>query len=133
MSQLQGGTEESIDLNMPGRLSMGKRVTECLRTSIIGYDVDLVTGIANPNESGREKLLLHFFAFNPRESHTLAEWQRVASLAERYSQVICGTRGLVAPLQTALKKCEFATSGSVKVNSEVAFCVEMWRVYSILL
>ena len=63
----------------------------------------------------------------------MSEWQCVASLAERYSQAICGTRGLVAPLQTALKKCEFASSGSVKVNSEVAFCVEMWRVYSILL
>jgi hypothetical protein len=49
---------------MPGGVSMGKRVTECLRTSIIGYDVDLVTGLANPNESGREKLLLHFFAFD---------------------------------------------------------------------
>ena len=133
ISEAQGGTEGTIDLTMPGGVSLGKRVTACLRMAIIGFDVNLVSELANPNESGREKLLLHFFAFNPAESHTLAEWQCVASLAERYSQVICGTRGLVAPLQTALKKCEFAASGSVRVNSEVAFCVEMWRVYSILL
>jgi len=80
MHELQGGTEKSIDLTMPGGVSLGKRVTECLRTSIIGFDVDLVTQLANPNETEREKLLLHFFAFNPGESHTLSEWQCVASL-----------------------------------------------------
>ena len=74
ISELQGGAEETIDLTMPGGVSLGKRVTECLCTAIIGFDVDLVTELANPNETGREKLLLHFFAFNPAESHTLPEW-----------------------------------------------------------
>ena len=66
---------------------------------LLGWDVDLMTELANPNDGGREKLLFYFLTFDTEVSHSLVEWQRIASLAECYSIVVSGMQNMVAPLE----------------------------------
>jgi len=133
--------EEVIDSTFPGGVDVQKRRPPGPDQEILGWDVDLRTGLVNPNVKGRKKLLLYFFTFNTDISHSIQEWEQLASLAERYSHGICGMRGMVAPLHAAVAECHArgarATSSSrspwCKAHHEQKSCIEMWRVVSTMM
>ena len=73
--------EEVIDSTFPGGVDAQKRRAPGPAQEILGWDVDLRTGLVNPNVKGREKLLLYFFTFNTDTSHSIQDWEQLASLA----------------------------------------------------
>jgi hypothetical protein len=133
--------EEVIDSTFPGGVDTQKRRTPGPAQEILGWDVDLQTGLVNPNVKGREKLLLYFFTFNTSVSHSIQEWEQLASLAERYSHGICGMRGMVAPLHAAVAECHARGTRSTGSSSsqwcqarpEQMACIEMWRVVATMM
>ena len=133
--------EEVIDSTFPGGVDLQKRRPPGPAQEILGWDVDLRTGLVNPNVKGREKLLLYFFTFNTDISHSIQEWEQLASLAERYSHGICGMRGMVAPLHAAVAECHargaratsLSRSSWCKAHHEQKSCIEMWRVVATMM
>jgi hypothetical protein len=127
---------DTINGTFPGADSDEKRCTPGPAQEILGWDADLRSATVNPNIKGREKLLLYFFTFNTNRPHSIKEWERLASLAERYSTGVCGMRGMVAPLHNAVAECHARAARSscahrsawCNVRAEQRGCIEMWRV-----
>jgi len=93
---------DTINDTFPGADSEEKRRIPGPVQEVLGWDADLRSATVNPNIKGREKLLLYFFTFNTNRPHSIKEWKRLASLAERYSTGVCGMRDMVAPLQNTV-------------------------------
>ena len=104
---------------------------------VLGWDVDFNYELVKPHEVMYEKLLFFFFTFDTSCRQPLVAWQRLASLAERYSNVIDDIRSLVQPLHKGTNECKEKTNQGAfsvaKVRSSVRFCIEIWRVVAIML
>lgn len=122
-----------INGTFPKGVSLGKQCTPALRQFVLGWDVDLVTELVNPTVAGCEKLLLYFFLFDTSLSHTLVEWQRLASIAEHWSTGVVGMRWTVSALNKGKCECEASKKGRIRVRPDAKFSVEMWRVVAIIL
>ena len=106
-------------------------------TVVLSWLVDYNSELVKPNEAGCEKLLFLFLTFNTSCRQPLVAWQRLASLAERYSNAISGMPPLVQLLHKGTNECKQKTNQGAfsvaKVRSSVRFCIEIWRVVAIML
>ena len=78
---------------------------------------------------------MRFFQINEHAQVDIKTWEIISSLAEHYSKGIRGARCLVNPLQKMLATCE-ATGNPFfrkKALPAAKFCIEMWRVLSVIL
>ena len=117
----------------PGGLSVPKICRPATAHPVLGWDCDLCTEMIRPNKGGCEKLLHTFMCFSTAVDHPLSEWQKVASLAERYSLAICGMRWAVSALNQGKVECEASHRGWFKVRPEAKFAIEVWRWISVIL
>lgn len=100
----------------------------------IGYLINYQVGTVAPSAKGLNKLLVVFFALDISSG---AKWpiklcQKVASLADRYSQVILGMRGFVYVFHSLSSRGETmsnkeAAFASRQPQSEHRFAVILWR------
>ena len=66
----------------------------------------LISGLQqlSPTSKGMRNFCYISSPFTNRP-HSIKEWERLASLTERYSTGVCGMRGMVAPLHNAVAEC----------------------------
>ena len=116
-------------------LNSAKSIAPSHQGEVIGWYVDLRRALIRPNDRGIEKLVFSFFSFDSRSALPLRLYQVLASLAERYSKALRGMRALVAPLHhmTSLAGGSPSPFWKRKPTSSARFCIDMWRVVSLLL
>jgi hypothetical protein len=118
----------------PASVEPSKIVPPCKAANIIGWYVNLTTGLVRPNDKGINKLLFVFFFIDETQPQPLKAFQLMSSLAERYSLAIKGMRSLIDPITNMTRKWDARHPFSKrKADSSARFAIEMWRVVSILL
>ena len=100
----------TINGTFPNGVSQSKCVNPTTRAVVLGWDVDFDSELVKPNEAGCEKLLFFFLTFDTSCRQSLVAWQRLASLAERYSNAISGMQSLVQPLHKVTNECKEKSS-----------------------
>jgi hypothetical protein len=111
----------------PSAINILKSVLPSQVTDCIGWTVDLINEIIYPNEKGRRKLVAVFFGFDINGLIGQHTFERMASLASRYSEALVGTRPFVTALYAA------ATRGSSRhASSETRACIVVWRAISLM-
>ena len=108
------------------------RPSSCM--DVIGYEVNLLTETIKPNQKSIRKLMFIFLSFDFHSALPIHLCQAMASLAERYSHVLLGTRPFVQPLHSLCRQKETNTLHiSRHANSEQRFCMEIWAAIAVLL
>ncbi len=98
------------------------RIGDC-----IGWTIDLIRSIIYPNEKGRKKLVSAFFGVDLEKLISVKCFQRLGSLASRYSKVLVGLR----PFVHAFFTC--ASDGKAHhASSDIRLCVAIWRAVALL-
>ena len=100
----------TINGTFPNGVSHSKCVHPTTCAVRLGWDVDFNSELVKPNEAGCEKLLFFFLTFDTSCRQPLVAWQRLASLAERYSNAISGMQSLVQPLHKVTNECKEKSS-----------------------
>jgi hypothetical protein len=115
-------------------IELEKSVPPTKAANIIGWFVNLSTGLIRPNDKGINKLLFVFLFVDERMPQPLKVFQLMSSLAERYSQGIRGMRAFVDPITNMTRKW-FSRNSFTKIqaDSNARFAIEMWRVVALLL
>jgi hypothetical protein len=85
-------------------INLDKSVNPCSKCDCIGWSIDLILGLLHPNDKGIKKLVAAFFGIDLQAAISQKNWQRLASLAERYSAGISGARAFVRPLHVAASR-----------------------------
>ena len=120
----------------PGAINRLKMVEPTLRCDLLGWDTNLATELAGPNQKGCDKLLHCFCRIDVAQELSKDVWQVLASIAERYSAGLLAMRSFVSPLhhmvqlygnKSANKKARIRTSSAARQ------CVEVWRAVAIML
>ena len=106
----------------------------CKPCNIIGWYVNLITGLIRPNDKGINKLLFVFFFIDELQPQPLKAFQLMRSLVERYSIAIKGMRSLIDPITNMTRKWDSRQPFTKrKADSNARFAIEMWRIVAILL
>ena len=100
----------TINGTFPNGVSLSKCVHPTTCAVVLGWDVDFNSELVKPNEAGCEKLLFFFLTFDTSCHQPLVAWQRLESLAERYSNAISGMQSLVQPLHKVTNECKEKSS-----------------------
>ena len=112
----------------PDAINLDKSVVPCVKCDCIGWTIDLPLSVIYPNAKGIRKLVASFFSIDIKSTITQKIWQRLASLAERYSAGILGARPFVRSLHSAAARVtpSYATS-------ETKMCIVVWRALALIL
>ena len=99
--------------------------TQC--TDILGWVVDFQNDRVLLKQRAIRKLAYAFFSFKTTDSLPISDWQRLASLASRYSRASAGLSPYVAPLFAMTRR----SGGRLKAcppNANAKVAIEMWRM-----
>jgi hypothetical protein len=113
----------------PKARSESKSVEPTKWCDTLGWSVDLVNETFGPNQKGIDKLLVSFHFVDYNKCLSVRVYQLLSSLAERYSAGIKAWAAFVRPLHKMLTKCNHMR----KPNETVKFCIDMWRIISLML
>jgi len=115
-------------------IKIEKSVPPTLSTDVLGWFIDLNNETIRPSDKGIDKLLFAFFFIDVNKSQNLKTYQLLSSLAERYSLAILGMRAFVSPIQSMMILGNDKSKNWSKIpTSNAKFCIEIWRLVSILL
>jgi hypothetical protein len=115
-------------------IELEKSVPPTKTANIIGWFVNLSTGLIRPNDKGINKLLFVFLFVDERSPQPLKVFQLMSSLAERYSQGIRGMRAFVDPITNMTRNWSSRNPFTKRqADSNARFSIEIWRVVAILL
>jgi hypothetical protein len=105
-----------------------KSVSQCKRTDILGWLICLLTATIGLKLSAIRKLCYIFLIelYDMTIDHPQKQWQRAASLAERYSLAIPMLRAFVTPLHHQAAKSGGSRRRSVPTSS-AQHCLHMWQ------
>ena len=110
----------------PASVEPSKIVPPCKAANIIGWYVNLTTGLVRPNNKGINKLLFVFFFIDETQPQPLKAFQLISSLTERYSLAIKGMRSLIDPITNMTRKWDARHPFSKrKADSSARFAIEM--------
>jgi hypothetical protein len=112
----------------PDAINLDKSVLPCVKCDCIGWTIDLPLSVLYPNEKGIRKLVAAFFSLDMKSKIPQKKWQRLASLAERYSAGILGARPFVRSLHIAA-----AHVAPSHTTSETKMCIVVWRALALIL
>ena len=112
-----------------------KSVLPTLRSDNIGWDTNLETELAGPNQKGCDKLLHCFCRVDVSHPQSKALWYVLASVAERYSTGLLSMRSFVSPLHHMVASfgVNAHPSATKRTTSAAKQCVEVWRAVAIML
>ena len=102
----------------------------------VGWKINFEQESLRINDKGVDKLFFVFFLVDESRPLNLRMYQLMASLAERYSHGLRCMRPFVSSFNKMIGRFETKTSKSfrlIKPDSQTKFCIEMWRVVSLLL
>ena len=112
----------------PNAVNLAKSVLPCQVCDVIGWTVDLIRRRVYPNEKGRRKLVAAFHNVSLDSNICQRTYEKLASLASRYSRAIIGARPFVQPLYRASNR-----RTPTRPCSETKACIIVWRALSLLL
>jgi hypothetical protein len=111
-----------------------KQVLPCLEGEIIGWWISLTSASLRPSNKGIHKLFWAFLVLADKQQLLLKDYERLSSLAERYSTGLICMRPFVRALHNMTANMSGANRFATKKPSSAArFCIEIWRVVAILL
>ena len=116
----------------PGSLS-ATRSPPLQRVEVLGYDIDLVAETILPSLRSRNKLIFFLLSFDWKKQQPVALFQIVASLAERFSHVILGTRPFVTLLYDLTTGADNNPFAAKRANSAQRFVLEIWSAVAVIL
>jgi len=114
----------------PTAVSMSKSVSPCKVLDILGWTINLHDETIRPTTKGIEKLFYAFTSVDTSKRHNLQVYQCLAGLSHHYSLGILSMSAFVSPLYNM---CSVAAKHSRFPSSAAKFCIEVWRIMSILL
>lgn len=79
----------------PGAVNIAKSVLPCRVADSIGWILELDEGLIFPNDKGCRKIAAAFFSVDVTQLVSTKTYQKLGSLATRYSAVLVGTRPFV--------------------------------------
>ena len=122
-------------LNCFAAINGSKSVLPTLRTDLLGWDTNLETELAGPNQKGRDKLLHCFCRIDVSRPQSKELWEVLASVAERYSAGLLAMKAFVSPLHhmVALFGDKSHAKSPKIATSAARQCVEVWRAVAIML
>jgi hypothetical protein len=110
-----------------GSVAVDKSISPLVIQEVIGWLVNLLSESLRPSDKGIRKLLWAFVVLGNKPELTRKEYQRLASLAERYSQGLRGLRPFVSALHGMQNKMSRAGPYAKKrPNSSARFCIVVW-------
>jgi hypothetical protein len=102
---------------------------------LLGWDTNLETESAGPNQKGCDKLLHCFCRINVEQQQYMMLWQVLVSIAERYSARLLAMRSFVSPLHHMVASFgpKAHPRSTKRASSAARQCVEVWRAVSLML
>ena len=115
----------------PSAINEAKSIPPSRQMEFIGWFLDLDSFTVRPNDKGILKLAVAFFHSSPfgRKSIPLVQWEKLASLATRYSTMLVAMRPFVQPFMIRTSR----KSGFARPNSAAKVSMIVWRMVSIFL
>jgi hypothetical protein len=128
---VEGAIENTCGI---GSVAVDKQVLPCLEAEIIGWWVSLTRESLRPSDKGIRKLFWAFLVLADKQQLLLKDYERLASLAERYANGLLCMRPFVRALHNMTACMSRANRFATKKPSSAArFCIEIWRVVAIWL
>lgn len=125
----QALAQEAItDVLGPSAINREKSATPCRAAEFIGWLVDLDSASIRPNDRGIRKLVAILFSydFSAGKKHPIVVYQKLASLASRYSAALYALRPFVHPFYALT-----SGSGPRACSSMARFAVIVWRTVTL--
>ena len=115
----------------PSSVNLEKTILPAREAEFIGWFIHLPSETIRPSDRGIRKLAFAFFGvdISAGVSISVQVYQRLASLAGRYSVCLIGMRAFVQPLFQMLR----GTSTSRKPSAAAKFTIIIWRSVSLIL
>ena len=119
----------------PGSINCSKSVGPVVRCDLLGWDTNLVTELAGPNQKGCDKCLHCFLRIDTDRDQSKKLWTVLASVAERYSAGLIAMRAFVSPLHHMVASFPLTANprAVIRTSSAARQCVEVWRAVAIML
>ena len=116
------------DVFGPDAINIEKSTLPCRVCDTIGWTIDLDAAIIYPNQKGCKKIAAAFFTVDVSKVISVRMFQRLGSLATRYSAAITGTRPFVHAFFEA-----FGDDRSKHASSSIKLCILIWRAVALIL
>jgi len=107
-----------------GTAAKDKRVTPCVDTDIIGWQVNIMNITIRPNYKGIKSLTRSFCSVSLSDKISTKHYQTMASLACRYSMCLRGMRPFVRPL---FLMCHGRRHQRRKPSTAAKIAIIMWQ------